>query len=133
MALWVKGQSGNPSGRPRTDEGGMLRQMCQNYMPKSFAILRDIIENPNSREVARVKGIQMLWEYGFGKPKQTVAIERAPDMQALNELSSTQLLNQILQLENNQEPVIINGNSLTVETPKASPVKSKAKKEEKKK
>lgn len=77
-----KGQSGNPSGRPKKDreverlarqalEGGKLGNIA-------FEALRDIIL-ASEKDSDRIKASELVMAYAYGKPRQQVDIDTPED------------------------------------------------------
>ena len=60
---FVKGVSGNPSGRPA--DYGAFREMCRAKSPQAVAALEDALANGDASSVAAAR---VLLEYGWGKP-----------------------------------------------------------------
>lgn len=102
---FVPGVSGNPNGRPKIY--GALREACQGSLLETFNIIMDLVRNATTPPAVRVKGIEMLWGYGFGKPAQTISIENPSAGLELKDITSTQLLNEILQLEAQKDEVAV--------------------------
>jgi hypothetical protein len=69
VVKWVKGQSGNPSGRPKMGE---LRDLCRAYTEEAVKKLGELI-NHNSPRIAML-AIRELLDRGYGKPLQSVDV-----------------------------------------------------------
>jgi len=68
---WVKGVSGNPGGRSKED--AELKRVIQENLPPAalFKKLMDFVEFADDHGT-KLKALQILIEYGYGKPKQQV-------------------------------------------------------------
>lgn len=62
MGKFVKGQTGNPAGRPKAIHD--LKRMCQEALPEIIAALIDALD----KSTERVQAANTLLAYGFGKP-----------------------------------------------------------------
>ncbi len=63
---WVKGQSGNPGGRPKGIEA-----RAREYTEEALAVLVAAMSDPDPR--TRIAAASALLDRGWGKAKQTVA------------------------------------------------------------
>lgn len=75
MAKFVKGQSGNPGGRPKNSE---LRELCQAKTKEAVNTLMRIMQNKKAPAASRVAAACALLDRGYGKPIQ--AIQHSGDM-----------------------------------------------------
>lgn len=67
--LWVKGKSGNPSGRPKVIAD--VQALAREKTPIALNALSVIAENGVS-EAARVSAATALLDRGWGRPAQTI-------------------------------------------------------------
>jgi hypothetical protein len=66
-----KGQSGNPSGRPKSAIG--LQALCREQDGKVLAMLvKEVTEGGKDR----VRAGELLWAYGHGRPVATINIRK---------------------------------------------------------
>ncbi len=71
MGKFVKGQSGNPGGRPKSI--AVLRELAQAETEANIRILKSIRDSKRSGAAARIAAIRELFDRGYGKATQHVA------------------------------------------------------------
>lgn len=69
-----KGQSGNPSGRPKGAVAATtrMREQCEKYGDEIVDYLVAVMRNGENETSERTAAAKILLEYGYGKPKQQV-------------------------------------------------------------
>lgn len=82
---FVKGKSGNPSGRPRVPDE--LKKSCRRLSMQGLRVLEEIINakpvydkdgklvTMGAKDADRLTAIKLVMEYGYGKPVQPVGGE----------------------------------------------------------
>jgi hypothetical protein len=70
---FVKGQSGNPHGRPVLPDE--LKQMCQAKAADAIRIAASILEDEEQPAVARLKASEIILDRGYGKASQHIEAE----------------------------------------------------------
>jgi hypothetical protein len=66
MAKWVKGESGNPGGRPRGH--GSVRELARQHTEESIATLVEVMRDRAAAPSARCAAAESLLSRGWGKP-----------------------------------------------------------------
>jgi HEAT repeat protein len=78
MAVFQKGQSGNPGGRPKAE--GHVRDLARAQTTNAIQTLVEALEDPNGR--VRVAAAMALLDRGWGRPTQVIE-EQAPEVDAV--------------------------------------------------
>ena len=71
-----KGQSGNPSGRPKSDQ--TVTELARAHGPRAVQVLAQLMNDPKATATARAMAAEKLLDRGFGKAPQTNTIVAAP-------------------------------------------------------
>ena len=73
---FVKGQSGNPSGRPKTTVGGKtLTEMAREHTDKALGALVGVIDDDEAPHSAKVSAASTLLDRGWGRAPQAVVVD----------------------------------------------------------
>lgn len=70
---FLPGHSGNPSGRPRSDQ--TIKELARQHTAVAMNTLVKIAENPKVSANARVAASSVILAYGWGKPPANVSVE----------------------------------------------------------
>ena len=73
--MFVKGKSGNPSGRRKSDHE--ITALAKQHTKVALATLQRIASNPKASESAQVAASVALLDRGWGKPAQRQEISGA--------------------------------------------------------
>lgn len=71
---WIKGHSGNPGGRPKAL--AELQALARQYAEASVNVLAEALKHKDHR--IRIVAAQTLLDRGYGKPAQTVTVQKSP-------------------------------------------------------
>src|SRR5262249_18401419 len=63
-----KGQSGNLSGRPKSDRTVM--EMARTYGPRAIEVLAEVMNDPKATATARAMAADRILDRAYGKPPQ---------------------------------------------------------------
>ena len=63
-----KGQSGNPSGRPKQDQS--IIELARAYGPRAIEVLAELMNDPKATASVRAMAAEKLLDRGYGKPPQ---------------------------------------------------------------
>jgi hypothetical protein len=63
-----KGQSGNPSGRPKSDQTVM--ELAREHGPRAIEVLAEVMNNPKATAAARAMAADRILDRAYGKPPQ---------------------------------------------------------------
>lgn len=69
---FVKGQSGNPNGRPKMPKD--LKEAFKAASPKALEILKKILADPEAKDGDRLRAAEIILDRAYGKPAQAVDI-----------------------------------------------------------
>lgn len=70
MAMWTKGVSGNPSGRPKAAFD--LRDLARTHTAAAVNTLLAVMRNTKAPAAARVSAATAILDRGYGRPTQMV-------------------------------------------------------------
>ncbi len=66
--MFKPGQSGNPSGRPKSDK--TIRDLAKIHTEDALKTLSEIVKNPKASDTARVQACNAILDRGWGKAPQ---------------------------------------------------------------
>jgi len=69
---FIKGQSGNPSGRPKVPPAAGVLDACKLAAVDAVLVLHEILINSKSKDADRIKCAAIILERAYGKPRQTI-------------------------------------------------------------
>lgn len=99
-----KGLSGNVAGRrPIPEHEKNFIKNCRDSLGDVFNRLLAVIKGGTDKDA--LSASRLLLEYGIGKPKQIVTVESDAPLRELKDITSTEILNEILRLEAQSEEV----------------------------
>ena len=78
-----RGQSGNPSGRPKQDQN--IVELARAHGPRAIEVLAELVNNPKATASSRAMAADRILDRGYGKPPQLTTTDagqfrRACDM-----------------------------------------------------
>jgi hypothetical protein len=71
--MFVKGQSGNPAGKAAIPE--QLKTTLKEGFEEAVTFWFETLRNPEAKWEYRDKSAQMIANYGYGKPKESIDLD----------------------------------------------------------
>lgn len=69
---FVKGNSGNPTGRPKKKRDKTLQELCKTHSVEAINTLVTIMKSDEVKEADRIKAAKEVLDRAYGRPRQTV-------------------------------------------------------------
>jgi len=90
---FVKGQSGNPSGRSkhRTKDGRTLSQLAREHTEEAVNTLIEVMRDGSAPAAARVSASDKILNRGWGQAPQTITVNDDREPRDLSSLDEAQL------------------------------------------
>ncbi len=77
MPLFVKGQSGNPIGRPKATHREKIKALARKHTKEAVRILESIMNDPAEPGRTRIAAAEALLDRGYGRPAQALEAQDA--------------------------------------------------------
>jgi Family of unknown function (DUF5681) len=105
---WVKGQSGNPSGRPKltSRQKFTVTELARDAAPKAIKTLINVMSSKKSTMTAKAIAADRILDRAYGKAPQAVAVLSAPG-RPIEHLSDEELM--VIITGSRDEPLMIEG------------------------
>src|SRR5215475_14241887 len=72
---WKPGQSGNPSGRPRSKkQSRTITELAREYAPSALRTLKKLMDDPKSSSTARAIACDRILDRAYGKPPAAIGV-----------------------------------------------------------
>src|SRR5215471_543867 len=84
-----KGQSGNPRGRPKSDQSVM--EMARAHCPAAISTLVEIMRDPKASPAARALAAERILDRGYGRPPALAAVA-VTDTRSVRDLTDEELM-----------------------------------------
>jgi Family of unknown function (DUF5681) len=65
---FLKGQSGNPAGRPKLDQ--TITELARAHGPRAIEVLAELMNDPKATATARAMAADRILDRAYGKPPQ---------------------------------------------------------------
>ena len=85
MSKFVKGESGNPGGRPKGE--GEIREIARQHTDAAIKTLVRVMSNKDASHGAQVAAASALLDRGWGRPQQNIKAEGFDISDAIQKIS----------------------------------------------
>lgn len=70
---FLKGKSGNPRGRPKTDEE--FKEAITKLVPRAIEVLHEILMKEDAADRDKLKAVELIFDRIYGRPFQSVKLD----------------------------------------------------------
>lgn len=70
---FLKGKSGNPRGRPKTDEE--FKEALTKLVPRAIEVLHEILMKEDAADRDKLKAVELIFDRIYGRPFQSVKLD----------------------------------------------------------
>ena len=77
---WIRGETGNPFNSQGRLKANTFSLLCQEYAPKAFSLLKDIVEDVLQEGGVRVSALKFMVEHAYGKARQSIDVKQVESL-----------------------------------------------------